>query len=323
MGKRVKKKMSKKKLVLISIMSLILIILIIGGVYAIRLSGKVERVNINRDDIKSTGQEPIKEESDVINIVLLGTDKSNSYDTAADSIIIATVNHVKGEIKLSSIMRDMTLETPGYGEQNINDTMILGGPELLLKTLNTNFNLQIDKFVQVNIASLPLIIDKLGGVEMEITEEEISIINSYISSVDNMNGTSTSHITSPGIMNLNGTQATAYSRIRYTSGRDFKRSERQREVLIALSDKFKDITINQVTGIVEELLPLLKTNLTNIEIISISSKALGVSDKTVQQGRFPEDEDLTAGFEDGYYRMRINKEATTDKMHKFIYSLES
>ena len=323
MGKRVKKKMSKKKLVLISIMSLILIILIIGGVYAIRLSGKVERVNINRDDIKSTGQEPIKEESDVINIVLLGTDKSNSYDTAADSIIIATVNHVKGEIKLSSIMRDMTLETPGYGEQNINDTMIIGGPELLLKTLNTNFNLQIDKFVQVNIASLPLIIDKLGGVEMEITEEEISIINSYISSVDNMNGTSTSHITSPGIMNLNGTQATAYSRIRYTSGRDFKRSERQREVLIALSYKFRDITINQVTGIVEELLPLLKTNLTNIEIISISSKALGVSDKTVQQGRFPEDEDLTAGFEDGYYRMRINKEATTDKMHKFIYSLES
>ena len=323
MGKRVKKKMSKKKLVLISIMSLILIILIIGGVYAIRLSGKVERVNINRDDIKSTGQEPIKEESDVINIVLLGTDKSNSYDTAADSIIIATVNHVKGEIKLSSIMRDMTLETPGYGEQNINDTMILGGPELLLKTLNTNFNLQIDKFVQVNIASLPLIIDKLGGVEMEITEEEISIINSYISSVDNMNGTSTSHITSPGIINLNGTQATAYSRIRYTSGRDFKRSERQREVLIALSYKFRDITINQVTGIVEELLPLVKTNLTNIEIISISSKALGVSDKTVQQGRFPEDEDLTAGFEDGYYRMRINKEATTDKMHKFIYSLES
>ena len=323
MGKRVKKKMSKKKLVLISIMSLILIILIIGGVYAIRLSGKVERVNINRDDIKSTGQEPIKEESDVINIVLLGTDKSNSYDTAADSIIIATVNHVKGEIKLSSIMRDMTLETPGYGEQNINDTMILGGPELLLKTLNTNFNLQIDKFVQVNIASLPLIIDKLGGVEMEITEEEISIINSYISSVDNMNGTNTSYITSPGIINLNGTQATAYSRIRYTSGRDFKRSERQREVLIALSYKFRDITINQVTGIVEELLPLVKTNLTNIEIISISSKALGVSDKTVQQGRFPEDEDLTAGFEDGYYRMRINKEATTDKMHKFIYSLES
>ena len=322
MSRRLEKKTSKKKLILISIMSALLIIMALGGVYVMRLSSKVERLKINREEVKNTGQEPIKEDKDVINIALLGSDKSNSYETAADSIMILTINHVKGELKLSSIMRDTTLEAPGYGEQNINDTVIIGGPELLLKTLNTNFNLQIDKFVQVNLQSLPIIIDKLGGVEMEITDDEIRFINSYIKDIDNKNGTSTSQITKSGLVNLNGTQATAYSRIRYTEGRDFKRTERQRDVIVALFDKFKNISIGEITGMVEELLPLVKTNLTNTEIISIGTKVLGGSNKTIQQARFPEDEDLTAGFEDGYYRMRINKEATTEKMHKFIYSLE-
>lgn len=323
MRKKSNKKISKKKLILIPIISVVLIAIALSGLYLMRLSSKVERLKINRDNVKDTGQEPAKEDNNVINIALLGSDKSNSYETAADSIMILTINHVKGQLKLTSIMRDTTLETPGYGEQNINDTMIIGGPELLLKTLNTNFNLQIDKFVQVNLQSLPIVIDKLGGVEMEITEEEIKFINSYIKDIDGKNGTNTSQVTNSGLVNLNGTQATAYSRIRYTEGRDFKRTERQRDVIVALFDKFKNISIGELTGMVEELLPLVKTNLTNTEIISISTKALGVSNKTIQQGRFPKDEDLKAGFDEtGYYRMRINKEVTTEKIHKFIYSLE-
>lgn len=322
MGKKVANKMSKRKLILITIISVIVLSIASGGVYLGYLSSKVERLDINREDVKNTGQEPIKEEEDVINIALFGSDKSDSYRTASDSIMILTINHVKGELKLSSIMRDTTLEAPGYGEQNINDTMMIGGPELALKTINTNFNLKIDKFVQVNLGSLPVIIDKLGGVEIEITSEEVNLINSYIKNIDDMNGTSTSPVLSKGLINLNGTQAAAYCRIRYTAGRDFKRTERQRDVLSALFEKFKDISISEVPGMVSEILPLVQTNLTNTEIISISTKALGVSDKTIQQARFPEDEDLTAGFDEtGYYRMRINKEATTEKMHKFIYSL--
>lgn len=316
------KKMSKKKIALISIISIFTLIIATGGVYVGYLSSKVDRVEINRDDIKNTGQEPAKEEEEVINIALFGTDKSGKDNTASDSIMILTINHVKGELKLSSIMRDVTLEVEGHGQQNINDVIMIGGPELSIKTINTNFNLQIDKFVQVNLGNLPIIIDKLGGVEIEVTNEEVGFINSYIKSLDNMNGSNTSPIISAGINNLNGTQASAYCRIRYTDGRDFKRTERQRDVLSALFEKFKDISITEVPGLITELLPLVQTNLTNSEIISISTKALGVANKTIQQARFPEDEDIiTSGFEDNYYRMRINKEVTTDKMHKFIYSL--
>ena len=320
--RKTRNRISKGKLMLIVVLSVIVITATSGGVYLKYMSGKVDRVEINRDDVKNTGQEPVKEEEDVINIALFGSDKSDSYRTASDSIMILTINHVKGELKLSSIMRDTTLETQEHGEQNINDVMILGGPELSLKTINTNFNLQIDKFVQVNLGSLPVIIDKLGGVQMEITREEVSLINSYIANIDKMNGTNTEPVLGSGLINLNGTQASAYSRIRYTAGRDFKRTERQRDVLSALFEKFKDINMSEVPELVAEILPLVQTNLTNTEIISISSKALGINNKTIQQARFPEDEDLTAGFDEtGYYRMSINKEATMEKMHKFIYSL--
>lgn len=320
--KETSKKISKKKAILISIISIFALIIAIGGIYVVNLSSKVDRVEINREDIKDNGQEPAKEEVEITNIALFGTDKSGTDSTASDSIMIATINHVKGELKLSSIMRDTTMEVQGYGEQNINDVIMLGGPALSMKAINTNFNLQIDKFIQVNLGNLPLVIDKLGGVEIEVTNEEIQFINSYIAGLDKMNGSNTSPITSAGIHNLNGTQASAYCRIRYTSGRDFKRTERQRDVLSALFEKFKDISITEVPGAITELLPLVKTNLTNTEIISISTKVLGIKNKTIQQARFPEDEDLTSGFENGYYRMRINKEATTNKMHKFIYSLE-
>lgn len=317
------KKIPKKKIILLSIISIFTFIIATGGIYVGYLSSKVDRVEINREDIKNTGQEPAKEEGDVINIALFGTDKSGKDNTASDSIMILTINNIKGELKLSSIMRDVTLEVPGRGEENINDVIMIGGPELSIKTLNTNFNLQIDKFVQVNLGNLPIIIDKLGGVEIDVTSEEIQFINSYIAGIDGMNGTTTSPITYPGVHNLNGTQASAYCRIRYTEGRDFKRTERQRDVLSALFEKFKNISITEVPGLITEILPLVQTNLTNSEIISISTKALGVQNKTIQQSRFPEDEDIiTSGFEDNYYRMRIDKEATKEKMHKFIYSLE-
>lgn len=314
------KKISKKKIILISIISIFALMVATGGVYAGYLSSKVDRVEINREDIKNTGQEPAKEEADVINIALFGTDKSGTDTTASDSIMILTINHVKGELKLSSIMRDVTLETPGHGEQNINDVIMIGGPELSIKTINTNFNLQIDKFVQVNLGNLPTIIDKLGGVEIDVTDEEIQFINSYIKGIDKMNDTYTEPITYAGVHNLNGTQASAYCRIRYTEGRDFKRTERQRDVLESLFEKFKGISITEVPGLITEILPLVQTNLTNTEIISISTKALAVENKTIQQGRFPEDEDIiSSGFEDNYYRMRIDKEATTEKIHNFIY----
>ncbi|MDZ7548740.1 LCP family protein, partial [Clostridium perfringens] len=134
----------------------------------------------------------------------------------SDSIMILTLDSVHNKLKLTSIMRDSYVNIPGRGLDKINHAYAFGGPELAVRTLNENFDLNIKEFMAVDFTSLPTIIDKLGGVTINIIPEEISHIPG---------------ITSAGNQVLNGKQALAYSRIRYASGGDYKRTERQRTVV--------------------------------------------------------------------------------------------
>lgn len=317
-----KKKLLTRKNILISVLLFISIIILGGVILTTYLSSKVERVEINKSYVTDTGKEPALEDENVINILLLGTDKYDEKLTAADAIMILTIDKVNKKIKLCSLMRDLYLEAPeGYSKTNLNYSIISGGYDQILKTINTNFNLQIDKFVQVNLNSLPKIIDKLGGVEMEITEDELKYINGYIDSIDKGNNTKTEHITYVGNQLLNGTQASAYCRIRYTSGRDYRRTERQRDVLTALFSKMKDTTVTQIPGLINDLLPLASTNLTNTEILSIATTVLSLGVNDIEQSRFPMDGDYEMILTDMYHLM-IDVDETTKKIHKFIYSLE-
>jgi len=317
-----KKKLSTRKKILITIISCTMIILLGSIILASYLSSKIERVEVDKSYVTDTGKKPALEDKNVINILLLGTDQYEDKLTAADAIIILTIDKVNKKIKLCSLMRDLYLDPPeGYNKTNLNYTIISGGYDQILKTINTNFNLQIDKFAQVNLNSLPKIIDKLGGVEMEITEEELTHINKYIDSIDKGNNTKTEHITYTGNQLLNGTQAAAYCRIRYTSGRDYKRTERQRDVLAALFDKMKDTNISQIPGLINDLLPLVSTNLTNTEIISVATTVLKLGVRDIEQSRFPMDGDYEMVLTDMYHLM-IDVDDTTEKMHKFIYSLD-
>ena len=318
-----KKILKKNKILFIIIISFILILALGGISYTYYLSSKVERVNVDRTDVVDTGKEVPKEADDVIIIALFGSDYSEFYDvSAADSTMILSINTKNNTIKLCSLMRDIYLDLPDGGKMNLNYTILDSGPSYILKTINYNFNLNVDKFVQVDLKRLPKIIDALGGVEIEITPDELQYINGYIDHIDKNNGTTTEHIYTSGKQLLNGTQASAYCRIRYTEGRDFKRTERQRDVLNALFVKFKDINFTEVPGMINEILPLVTTNLTNSEIISISSKALGMGLNNIEQGRFPSDGNIiSAGFTDMYH-MNIDIDATTEELHKFLFSLE-
>ena len=205
-------------------------------------------------------------------------------------------------------------------KQNLNYTMAYGGPELILKTINYNFNLTVDKFIHVSLHTLPTIIDKFGGVELNITSEELNFINNYITSIDKENGTNTEKLTTPGFQTLNGTQAAAYCRIRYTEGRDFKRTERQREVLTALFEKFKTASITDLATMMNDILPLVSTNLTNTEIMSIASKVLSMGVPTIEQSRFPLDGKSEMIATDMLH-LTTDMEETTKDIHNFLYSL--
>lgn len=317
-----KKKKSKKKLILFILIPILIVILGIVA-YGYHMSSKVERVEIDREDVVNTGKETSKKYKDVTLIALLGSDFSEYYETSAsDATMILAIDKKNNKIKLCSLMRDIYLDLPQGGKMNLNYTILDGGPASLLKTVNYNFDLAIDKFVQVDLERLPKIIDALGGVEMEITEDELQHINAYIDNIDKNNGTNTEHITTAGRQLLNGTQASAYCRIRYTAGRDFRRTERQRDVLNALFVKFKDIDLIELPGMINEILPLVTTNLTNGEIISISKDALSMGLSNIEQGRFPSDGNIIeAGFTDMYH-MNIDIEATTNELHNFLFSIE-
>lgn len=314
------KKMNKKNKIFFSILTIIFLLIIGITSYIYYISRKVERVSVDRADVVNTGKEVPKEAEDVITIALFGSDFSEYYDvSSADSTMILSINTKNNTIKLCSLMRDIYLDLPDGGKMNLNYTILDGGPSSILKTINYNFNLNIDKFVQVDLERLPKIIDALGGVQIDIAPDEIQYINGYIDSIDNNNGTSTEHIYTSGKQLLNGTQASAYCRIRYTDGRDFKRTERQRNVLNALFIKFKDINLTEVPGMINEILPLVTTNLTNSEIISISTKALNMGLSNIEQDRFPSDENIiSSGFTDMYH-MNINIESTTEELHTFLF----
>lgn len=316
--------MQKKSKKTILIISIAILALILGGcVYAYQLSNKMSRVKIDREDVVNTGKENSKKYEDITLIALFGSDYSEYYETSSsDSTMILAIDNKNKKIKLCSLMRDIYLDLPQGGKMNLNYTILNGGPASILKTINYNFNLSIDKFVQVDLERLPKIIDVLGGVEIEITDDELKYINGYIDNIDKHNGTKTEHITTAGRQLLNGTQASAYCRIRYTEGRDFKRTERQRDVLNALFVKFKDINLIEVPAMINEILPLVTTNLTNGEIISISKDALSMGLSNIEQRRFPSDGNIINTEFTDMYHMNIDIDATTKELHNFLFSLE-
>lgn len=322
-----KKKLTTPKKILLTILVL-LIILTSSSIFAFNhFSSKVERIEIDRSAVTETGKEPAKEDEDIISIALLGTDfsKNEKYGNlygASDSTMVLGIDTKNNKLKLLSLMRDLYLDLPdGTGnKQNLNYTMAYGGPELILKTINYNFNLTVDKFINVSLNTLPTIIDKLDGIELNIKSNELNYINYYIDNIDKENGTSTKKVTTAGLQTLNGTQATAYCRVRYTEGGDFKRTERQREVLTTLFEKFKTASITDLATMMNDILPLVSTNLTNTEITSIISKVLSMGAPTIEQSRFPLD-GKSEMISTDMLHLTTDIDETTKDIHNFLYSL--
>lgn len=213
---------------------------------------------------KETGKDTVVNvKYDTETFVIFGVDsRENKLDagTKSDSIMLVNLNHDLSQVRIVSILRDTMVEVDGYGYQKLNHGYYYGGPTLALDTINTNFDLDIKKYATFNFDSAGDIIDKLGGIEMEITADEAKYINSYIDEVNRVRGTSSKHITQAGTYTLDGTQAVAYSRIRYTTGGDLKRSDRQRTVLFKMFQKAKGLSTGERLEFAEEFMDRIKTN---------------------------------------------------------------
>lgn len=297
------------KTLFITMAILIALMLAAYGVFAYLLGG-LNRTTLDESKLSVTAG--LSQNGKINNIALFGLDSRNhDYEGRSDAIMVASVNGKTGKIKLVSIARDTYVNVPGYGETKINHAYAYGGAELAIQTINENFNLDITDYAAVNFDSLADVIDAMGGIDLEVTEEERYQINAYLLEGEPLRES--------GMVHLNGPQAVSYARIRKIDS-DTMRTERQRKVLECLFEKAKNISPLEYPSYIRKFAPMIETSLTNEEILELVSVGANPN-LTLEQGAFPNDYIQSTGQTIGgvwYYVYDIDQAA--DMLHEFIYN---
>lgn len=273
--------MKKKKNIIITAVMIVLIAII--AIILVRINNSnvskkedkdikpgTEAVNTNSGT--QTVDDSTTDKSGIEEFALFGVDsRSDQLDkgTRSDSIMVVRVDHDAKKIRMVSIFRDCMMNIDGHGYQKVTHAHAFGGPELAVDTLNKNLDLDIKNYVTVNFNTVGEIIDEVGGIVQDIDASEAKVINGYIDEVNKVRGTSSSHIDSAGTYTLDGTQAVAYSRIRYTAGGDYKRAERQRTVLFKVFESAKQMNTAAKIKMVSDLIGHVNTNYNTDEILSV------------------------------------------------------
>ncbi len=294
--KRRKKKKRKKKLALILGLEVFLILILAVGVWGLGKLGKIQNLGVDADEV--TMNEDIDEDTaellkDYTNIALFGIDTRTIGELGAgnrsDTIIIASINNDTKEVKLMSVYRDTYLNRADDTYGKCNAAYAAGGPKQAMEMLNTNLDLNIQYYVSVDFVALIKTIDALGGIELDIQEDEWELVNSYMYETTEVSEDYLDHyspfLEGPGLQTLDGLQATSYCRIRYTAGSDFKRTERQRTVISKIVEKAKTAGLGTINTIIDEVFPLVATNIPKTTMIGMAASMM--SYELGESGGFP------------------------------------
>lgn len=233
----------------------------------------------------------IEQGADIINILLIGSDTRVAGQRArSDTMILCTLNKNKNTMTLTSFMRDMYVQIPGYSDNRINASYAFGGMETLNKTMEKNFGVKIDGNFLVDFESFKDVIDVIGGVPIDLTQAEVNYMNNtkYWTGLDREKTDLNFHV---GVNVLNGTEALHYARNRSVGGTsDFGRTERQRNVMVGVFNKSKNLSPLQMYRMLEKLLPLMTTNLDNETILKYAAQVIPMmSGLQLKTARIPVD----------------------------------
>lgn len=318
MAKKNKKRRFKTKVVLI--FDLILILLALGIGYYFVMASKMQ-VDKSADSSIVTNELDDKDMKGYRNIAVFGVDSRDNAlksDTHSDTIVIVSINRKTKDVKLASIYRDTYSLIPNGDNafNKINAAYFKGGYSLALSTINTNFDLDVKDFVTVNFDAVCKVIDLLGGISLDITPEELKYVNGYTKELNKINGTNVGKLKHAGTQVVNGTHATAYARIRYTKGDDFKRAERQRIVIQKIFEKAKKADIKTFNSILNEILPKIYTNIDSVEMLSLAKDILSYN--ITDQTGFPF-EKRAFTYHKVSYVFPVDLTANVTNLHQFLY----
>lgn len=205
-------------------------------------------------------------------VLVVGVDSlEDDTNGRSDSMILLSVDPATDKVLVTSFLRDIYVDIPGVGGDRLNAAYAYGKTDLLKATIEANFGIPVDNVMVINFYFVRDFVDAVGGVDVELTAEEIEILNGYLISQNDVFGldlTGDALPNEPGVYTLSGNQALAYSRIRYI-GTDFARTGRQRNVLGLCVDKARGMNISQLNSLVKEFFPRITTDLSEGDCISL------------------------------------------------------
>lgn len=295
----------------LSLLTVIAIIAAIPGVFVFMISAFADysKEDLGRNEYVNAST--LANSPAVTNILLLGCDGSEGDSMRSDTMIIVSVDTLHGKIKLTSLLRDSWLYIPcREKEGKLNSAYVYEGAQGAVDAIEYNYKIDIDHFVMVDFDMFVQLIDSLGGVDVEVTKKEANFINR----------TTRHTIESGESIHLNGAEALVYCRIRKLDS-DYMRTYRQRKVITALINKAKDSELTALFETVQEIFPLLKTDMNAAEITGFSYKAVfALFAYDIVQTRAPIDEHFKATTINGQWAEKVDVEATREYIYDFIYT---
>lgn len=304
-------KKPKKKHRLRRFICFVLIILLLPAlpVMAAAAVSGYTRNDLKRNEYVSFGD--VAKNPLVSNILLLGVDGEEGQSSRSDSMILVSIDFVHQKIKLTSFLRDCWVEIPSKGKNaKLNAAYAYGGPQLAKDTIEYNYGVGIDHFIKVDFRMFKMIIDKLGGVDVEVTKKEADFINK----------TTRQTVESGSSVHLNGEEALVYCRIRKLDT-DYMRTFRQRKVITALLNKAKKASAADLIAMAKEVFPLIETDLSPSEISILAYKGtaalLGFD---LVQTRVPTDDQMRTDTVSGQWVEIADMDAVREYLYDFIYT---
>ena len=299
-----------------------LVVAAAGAVLLASKLAKIDTVELDADKL-NISEEARERGTGYLNVALFGVDSREGEleeDTRSDTIMIASLNRETLEVKISSVYRDTLLQQSDGTLNKANSAYAYGGPEAAIAMLNENLDMDIEHYVTVNFNALIDVIDAVGGVEIDVQPEEVDYINGYATEIIKVTGKGSGGVNEPGLQTLNGVLATAYSRIRYTAGDDFKRAERQREVLTKVIEKLQGASLSQINKIIDKVFPEVSTNFTLTEILDYALDAFDY--KLGETTGFPFDKSTDTLNNIGSVVIPVTLESNVQQLHEFFFGTE-
>ena len=324
--KKTTKKQRAKRRKVMFIVEIVILLILLAAVFVWLKLEKIDYNKLDEDDILMNDLDDSTDEVmgkyTVISLFGLDNRDNGTYESGnSDTIMLASINNDSKEVKLVSIYRDTYLNVKDDTYAKMNSAYQRGGPKQAIEALNTNLDLKITKYVAVDFNALVETIDLIGGVDIDVTPQEVAKINEYSGEVAQVTGKKNTTLSGSGVLHLNGVQATAYARIRKLAGDDYKRTERQRTVIEAMITKVQKSGVTTINSVVDEVFDDISTNITPKQMLSLGSHAL--SYKMVDNSGFPFELKTKNMGKRGDCVIPLDLETNVIELHEYLFGSDT